>query len=433
MFLFFFQSGESPSRKRRRTDVFDPAAVESLTPVELRFRNLVASGPGTRSQAPDLVPANSPRHEENANSNSPVGWRRSGPQVSVLQISPSSDLEVTIQVAEGANGNVTNSSGRRLSQLSPVFVVNGSMSGVTFIGQAPSGEMVASETDLIHEIPNPPHHGHLPRQSSGSSAQGVNAAALWPDNNNSNNGSNRRSVITHAASSGANAALTHDRNNNPLNENIGNTDSTLSDAVITSHLHENSKGQEHFSSQSSSASVESLTDADAQSIDNGSQMSDTQSIDSTAATIDSTSEASLAVFRGPVATSASSAADMSNGYRHQAHHSQGVPAFVEDNTQQILQLQAAAYRERSQSQSSQASSVSSSRVPLQQCPNNVNTAQQNSPPNASLQLASVATGENQSPSQQNHLVNLPTASGLRSQVILSFYDVLKMLTFLFHL
>lgn len=411
------KSGESPSRKRRRTDVFDPAAVESLTPVELRFRNLVASGPGT----PDLVPANSPRHEENANPNSPVGWRRSAPaQLSVLQISPSSDLEVTIQVAEGASGNVSNGSNRRLSQLSPVFVVNGPMSGVTFIGQAPS-EMVAPENDLIPELPNPPHHGHLQRQSSGSSAQGVSAAAaLWHDSNNNNNGSNRRSVITHATSSGANLqAPTHDRNNNPLNENVsnGSIDGTPSDAVTPSS-HENPKGQQHFSSQSSSASVESLTDADAQSIENGSQMSDTQSIDSTAATIDSTSEASLAVFRGPVATSSSSSADMSAGYRHQ--HSQGVPAFVEDNTQQILQLQAAAFRERSQSQSSQASSVSPNGVTqVQQCPNNVNTAQQNSPSNAGLQSPSVtANAANQSPSQQSHLVNLPTASGLRNQSIM---------------
>lgn len=430
--VFSLQSGESPSRKRRRTDVFDPVAVESLTPVELRFRNLVTSGPpGTRSP-PELVPANSPRHDDpNGNPNpSPVSWRRSGPQVSVLQISPSSDLEVTIQVAEGAgaNGNVVgNGSGRRLSQLSPVFVVNGSMSGVTFIGQAPS-DMVAPETDLIHELSSDPspHHGHQ-RHSADSSAQGINGANLWTDNNG--NGSNRRSVITHATSSGgANAAaLTHDRNNNPLIENVTSSDGNSSEVGLASP-HEDPKRQEQqFSSQSSSASVESLTDADAQSIENGSQMSDTQSIDSTAATIDSTSEASLAIFRGPVSTSATSSnsADMPHsGYHHHHHHhqqqqqhSQGIQAFGEE-TAQILQLQAAAFRERSQSQSSQASSVSSNRASLSQRPNNAAAQQQqtSNSPNSNLEAAPAPSSANQPSNQQNHFVNLSSASGLRSQV-----------------
>lgn len=426
-FILSSQSGESPSRKRRRTDVFDTAAVESLTPVELRFRNLVTSGAaGTRSP-PELVPANSPRHDDpNGNPNpSPVSWRRSGPQVSVLQISPSSDLGVTIQVAEGAgaNGNVvSNGTSRRLSQLSPVFVVNGSMSGVTFIGQAAS-DMVAPQSDLMHQLSSDasPHHGHQ-GHSSDSSARGVN---LWSDNNNGNT-SNRRSVITHATSSGANSSsLTHDRNNNPLNENVSSSNNNIdSSDVGLASPHEDPKRQDQqFSSQSSSVSVESLTDADAQSIENGSQMSDTQSIDSTAATIDSTSEASLAVFRGPVATSATSSnsADMSHtGYHHHHHqqqqnqHSRGIQAFGEE-TNQILQLQAAAFRERSQSQSSQASSVSSNRASLAQRPSNVAEQQQGNSPNSNLQTAPAPSIANQSSNQQqHHFVNLP--SDLRPQV-----------------
>lgn len=441
-FILSSQSGESPSRKRRRTDVFDAAAVESLTPVELRFRNLVTSGAaGTRSP-PELVPANSPRHDDpNGNPNpSPVSWRRSGPQVSVLQISPSSDLGVTIQVAEGAGANgsvVSSGTSRRLSQLSPVFVVNGSMSGVTFIGQAAS-DMVAPQSDLMHQLSSDasPHHGHQ-GHSPDSSAQGVN---LWSDNNNSNT-SNRRSVITHATSSGANSSsLTHDRNNNPLNESVSssnnNIDGHSSDVGLASPHEDPKRQDQQFSSQSSSASVESLTDADAQSIENGSQMSDTQSIDSTAATIDSTSEASLAVFRGPVATSATSSnsADMSHtGYHHQQHqHSQGIQAFGEE-TNQILQLQAAAFRERSQSQSSQVSSVSSNRVSLAQRSNNAVAQQQSNSPNSNLQTAPAPSIANQSSNQQqHHFVNLP--SGLRPQVfywcIFIFFLCFNLIVFL---
>lgn len=368
----------------------DPASVESLSPVELsRFRNLVNAGPGARSP-PELVPANSPRHEENVNGSTPVGWRPAGPQVSVLQISPTSDLEMTIQVAEGTTANGSNlsphgrhSASRRLSQLSPVFVMNSTMNGVTFIGQA-TPEVMVPESDLIHELSDP-HHGHLQHQHLGTPE---GSASSWAANPSS--GSIRRSVITHAIS-GA-----HDRNNNPLNENVSNggtTSGPYADLTIDSPS-EDSKSQRHFPGQSSAASVDSLTDADTQSIENGSQMSDTQSIDSTAATIDSTSEASLAVFRGPVATSASYSTELPSGFPQQ------IASFVDEpitRPQQILQLQAAAYRERSQSQSSQASS-SSRRVGHQQClsvppQSNVSVAVQG-------QTASAVNGTNQ-PNQAN--------------------------------
>lgn len=389
--------------------------MESLSPVELsRFRNLVNAGPGARSP-PELVPANSPRLEENGNGSSPVGWRPAGPQVSVLQISPTSDLEVTIQVAEGTTANGSNisphgrnSASRRLSQLSPVFVVNSAMNGVTFIGQAPP-EVIVPESDLIHELSDP--HGHLQHQPLGTSAP-EGSASSWAANPSS--GSIRRSVITHAIS-GA-----HDRNNNPLNENVSNggtTSGPYADLTIDS-TSEDSKSQRHFSGQSSAASVDSLTDADTQSIENGSQMSDTQSIDSTAATIDSTSEASLAVFRGPVATSASYSTELPSGFPQQ------IAPFVDEpitRPQQILQLQAAAYRERSQSQSSQASSSSSRRVGHQQClsvptQSNVSVAAQG-------QAASAVDGTNQ-PNQANL-----NSAGLSSQVCVCLGNNTHLLTF----
>lgn len=116
------------------------------------------------------------------------------------------------------------------------------------------------------------------------------------------NGANRRSVITSitgTSSSNPNDAVpmqqasppTHDTNNNPLNQSVVNSfgleaqnDGTSSSSSNRAGDDENDDKQ-HLSAQDPDDAQES-----------GSTVSDTQSLDSTAATIDSTSEASMAVF-----------------------------------------------------------------------------------------------------------------------------------------
>ena len=383
------QTGESPSRKRRRTEMYevmtDHHPVEPLS-TRLRFPDLniigslVAQASNGRSP-PELVRVGSPGHQSDQQPDHSVnGWSslRTGAQVSLLQISPPPELEVT--TTSGASGVLNGRNSRnsnRLSQLSPVFVVNGSSGGVAYIGQVDDGEpVVVPESDLI-ELSSADLQQIQPQPAA---SQTEAACSL----------SNRRSVITHGISASSHSTNTnntpsHDRNNNPLNDNFSvnhhDQESTITSSehypngVIPGspseelkHLHHNYSGQ---------SSTDSLTDSsDTQSMENASQISDSQSIDSTAATIDSTSEASLAVFRGPVATTTvipPNSADLAafhHHYRnaqqafqqqqHQQQQSSQQSRFVDEaaTTAQILQLQAAAFRERSQSTSSQNSSSS---------------------------------------------------------------------------
>lgn len=425
------------------------SSIEQLSPVELsRFRNLVTSGgvgAGTRSP-PELVRATSPNHRPTSDENGNAGWRTTGTQLSVLQITPTPEprLEVTIQVADpnvtAATGAThVSTAGRRLSQLSPVFVVNGS--NLYIAGQTTS-EVVVSDSDLIAEMSPSDDVDSSPRPLSLPPSPIVSPQSQW------SNGSNRRSVIAHATSSGSvttPANLTHDRNNNPLNEmetnneahipasgsyeDINSPESPSTDDMKHGHHHHH----HHFSGHSS---ADSLTDADAQSLENGSQISDA---DSTAATIDSTSEASLAIFRGPVATTGSSSNDISF---HQRSHPQPTqqpqsPAQTFNvggnrvevaTTAQILELQAA-FRERSQSQSSQSSIASSQRSSSRQQAQR--TAQQhqsvpipqiNSQSNTSNNQATVNQSSNYHSTNRSN-VN-PNPNGLNSQVILQSSIVL---------
>ncbi|KAJ6223058.1 hypothetical protein RDWZM_001603 [Blomia tropicalis] len=376
-----FESGESPSRKRRRTDVYEmvdrrSSSIEQLSPVELsRFRNLVTSGgvgAGTRSP-PELVRATSPNHRPTSDENGNAGWRTTGTQLSVLQITPTPEprLEVTIQVADpnvtAATGAThVSTAGRRLSQLSPVFVVNGS--NLYIAGQTTS-EVVVSDSDLIAEMSPSDDVDSSPRPLSLPPSPIVSPQSQW------SNGSNRRSVIAHATSSGSvttPANLTHDRNNNPLNEMETNNEAHIP-----------------------------------------------------------ASEASLAIFRGPVATTGSSSNDISF---HQRSHPQPTqqpqsPAQTFNvggnrvevaTTAQILELQAA-FRERSQSQSSQSSIASSQRSSSRQQAQR--TAQQhqsvpipqiNSQSNTSNNQATVNQSSNYHSTNRSN-VN-PNPNGLNSQL-----------------
>lgn len=272
------QKGDSPARKRRRTEHFPGTSLAH------HFRNYMnnsnsATSQGSNEHNGETTDTNLTSTWSNRLPNSP-GANDDSPSMIVNGVQSNNQRSPSSSVAVDSNSN--GNENRSLE------IANGSSRHPSCFLYDPvlqSHHSPAHVFPQLMEALEPRMEGEL---SSWNRSSVITSTSTQAPNGNSSQSD--LSVQMPSRQTTSNEARTHDTNNNPLSHSVASSSSMNNTSSAPSDSIDN-EGDKRFNN------VQATTDLEeTQEVESGSSLSDSQSIDSTAATIDSTSEASLAVY-----------------------------------------------------------------------------------------------------------------------------------------